>query len=171
MRVENLAHLAVFTPWVRGTAAFYREILNFREVARPDFGFPGAWLAPGENREAVIHLYGEGPVRPHAWQDPLRIGGWTTGIVAHLSLFMTGQGDLISRCEHEAVPWTVHSILGTAVTQIFFYDPNGLLIECSFDGEGMKGWDQEDSILWKQEFITGGLFSFQHAAYQKWQFN
>ena len=167
VKVKHLAHLAVFTSWVRGSIDFYHDILDFHLVPRPDFGFPGAWLASEDGTEALIHLYGEGPVRPPLWQDPALSGKWSTGIVAHLSLVMTGKHDLINRLEYHKVPWTVHTIPDSVITQIFFYDPNGLLIECGFSEEEVFS-SQETPTLWQQDFVIGGLLPFQQRAYHKW---
>lgn len=37
--------------------AFYRDVLGFTEVARPDLGVPGAWLRAGD---AEVHLIAGG---------------------------------------------------------------------------------------------------------------
>ena len=54
--VAGLFHVAVKTNDLAATVAFYTRVLGLREVPRPDFGYPGAWLGvalpggPGRKR-------------------------------------------------------------------------------------------------------------------------
>lgn len=171
MHVHNISHVAVFTPWVQGTTDFYRTFLNFVEVPRPDFGFGGAWLAPSSQSSALIHLYGEGPVRPPHWKEnPPNI--WKTGNVAHVSFDMTGYSDLWRALEESAIPWTESLITMGQIIQIFFYDPNGILLECSFSlSETQPDSTRKSSRQWQQPFITGGLLPFEPQAYERWMFD
>jgi catechol 2,3-dioxygenase-like lactoylglutathione lyase family enzyme len=58
--ISNLFHVAIKTNDLDATVRFYTEVLGLHKVARPDFGYPGAWLAaPGG--AAIIHLYAGGP--------------------------------------------------------------------------------------------------------------
>lgn len=164
LTVCRLSHVAVFTPWVEPTVRFYGALLQMKRVDRPNFGFPGAWLAPADGSDALIHLYGEG-IRPSTWQEPSS-DSWLSGVVAHLALEMKGLNDLIGRCESEHIPWSIHQIPETSLTQIFFYDPNGLLLECSFSGETPMDLS---SCRWRQEFAQGGLIAFNPAHYTAWR--
>jgi len=59
----GLFHLAIKTSNLDATRAFWVQVIGLREVARPDFGFPGAWLAcPQPGGQAIIHVYAGGLV-------------------------------------------------------------------------------------------------------------
>ena len=56
MQVTSLFHVAIKTPDLDATVKFYTEVLGMELAHRPNFGFPGAWLAqPGG--VPIIHIY------------------------------------------------------------------------------------------------------------------
>ena len=62
MLVTGLFHCAIKTNDLKATVGFYTRVLGLREVARPDFGYPGAWLAcPAPGGDAIVHIYAGGP--------------------------------------------------------------------------------------------------------------
>jgi catechol 2,3-dioxygenase-like lactoylglutathione lyase family enzyme len=62
MIISGLFHVAIKTNDLDATRAFYCGVLGLKEVFRPDFGFPGAWLAcPLPSGAAIIHVYAGGP--------------------------------------------------------------------------------------------------------------
>ena len=55
---HGLFHLAIKTADLGRTRAFWTGVIGLREIARPDFGYPGAWLACGQpGGQAIIHVY------------------------------------------------------------------------------------------------------------------
>ena len=60
MQVTGLFHLAIKTGDLDATVKFYSEVLGLTQAYRPDFGFPGAWLAIKDG-PAIIHVYAGGP--------------------------------------------------------------------------------------------------------------
>ena len=45
MPITGLFHVAIKTNDLAVTCAFYERVLGLKQAHRPDFGFPGAWLA------------------------------------------------------------------------------------------------------------------------------
>jgi catechol 2,3-dioxygenase-like lactoylglutathione lyase family enzyme len=43
--ISNLFHVAIKTNDLDATVRFYTDVLGLHAVSRPDFGYPGAWLA------------------------------------------------------------------------------------------------------------------------------
>lgn len=43
-RIEAIDHVSVLVADVAAAVAFYQAVLDLPRVARPDLGFPGAWL-------------------------------------------------------------------------------------------------------------------------------
>ena len=56
MQVTGLFHVAIKTNDLDATVKFYTEVLGMKLVHRPDFGFPGAWIAAGDERADHPHL-------------------------------------------------------------------------------------------------------------------
>ena len=51
--IKAVNHVGRMTKRLDASRKFYRDVLGFREVQRPDFKFPGAWLY---NYGIMIHL-------------------------------------------------------------------------------------------------------------------
>ncbi len=51
--ITAVNHVGRVTKRVAASRDFYRDVLGFREVSRPNFDFPGAWLS---NYGIMIHL-------------------------------------------------------------------------------------------------------------------
>ena len=60
--ITGLFHIAIKTRDLAATVKFYCGVLGLLEVARPDFGYPGAWISvPTAGGAAIIHVYAGGP--------------------------------------------------------------------------------------------------------------
>ncbi len=58
MIITGIFHAAIKTNDLKATVDFYTKVLGLREAPRPDFGYPGAWLAcPTPGGDAIIHIY------------------------------------------------------------------------------------------------------------------
>ena len=53
LRIETLHHVSLPVTNLAASKAFYSVVLELRELARPDFNFPGAWYAVGDR---TLHL-------------------------------------------------------------------------------------------------------------------
>jgi catechol 2,3-dioxygenase-like lactoylglutathione lyase family enzyme len=106
------------TKRVEASRNFYRDVLGFREVARPDFNFPGAWLY---NYGLMIHL-----IHNEAAPDP---EGEIQTRHDHLALHCEDL-DLVERLLKEhGVPYRKNVIADRGVTQLFCRDPDGHHVE------------------------------------------
>ena len=54
MLVRDLHHVSINVADVERAAAFYVDVLGMDRLPRPDFGFAGAWLGFGGDRQ--VHL-------------------------------------------------------------------------------------------------------------------
>ncbi len=117
--IQAVNHVAVTTRNVERSRAFYRDVLGFREVARPAFDFDGAWLF---NYGLMIHII--------ANQDAATVGG--DGIRTrdnHLALH-TDDMQLAERLLNEhGIAFRKNEIVDRGIKQIFFRDPDGHHIE------------------------------------------
>ena len=75
--VHGLFHLAIKTSDLAATRHFWTKVIGLRDMHRPDFGYPGAWLAcPQPGGLAIIHVYAGGPALGADGKAPYGTGGY-----------------------------------------------------------------------------------------------
>ena len=127
---HGLFHLAIKTANLEATRAFWTRVIGLREIARPDFGYPGAWLACGQpGGQAIIHVYAGGPAMGGAGEVPRG-----TGAIDHVSLACSGYAAYIERFRSAGLDWREFLVPGTTLWQLFVYDPSGVQLELTFEG-------------------------------------
>lgn len=127
---HGLFHLAIKTANLAATRAFWVGVIGLREIARPDFGYPGAWLACGQpGGQAIIHVYAGGPALGDAGQVPSG-----TGAIDHVSLACSGYHAYVARLRAAQLDWREFLVPGTTLWQLFVYDPSGVQLELTFEG-------------------------------------
>lgn len=133
--VQGLFHVAVKTADLAATRAFYTQVIGLAEVERPDFGYPGAWLATRTaGPQAILHVYAGGPA---LGADGVVPQG--TGAIDHLSLACSGFHSFRERLRRHGLPWREFLVPGTSLWQLFVYDPGGLQLELTFQGSAEHG--------------------------------
>ena len=127
---HGLFHLAIKTANLEATRAFWTRVIGLREIARPDFGYPGAWLACGQpGGQAIIHVYAGGPALGSGGEVPTG-----TGAIDHVSLSCSGYAAYIERFRSAGLDWREFLVPGTTLWQLFVYDPSGVQLELTFEG-------------------------------------
>jgi len=128
--LHGLFHVAIKTSDLESTRVFWRDIIGLREVARPDFGYPGAWLGCSQpGGQAIIHIYAGGPALGASGVAPRG-----TGAIDHVSLSCSGYRDFVTRFENAGLPFREFIVPGTTLWQLFVYDPSGVQLELTFEG-------------------------------------
>jgi len=117
--IKSVNHLARITRNLDASRRFYRDVLGFREIARPDFGFPGAWLY---NYGLQIHLIVNDA---QARDRPSEISTRATHLALHVDDVPAVEGLL----EQHGIEYRKNSVPKTGITQLFFLDPDGYHIE------------------------------------------
>ncbi len=113
-------HISHVTHHLEQSTAFYRDVLGFRQIGRPDFGFPGAWLF---NYGVQIHLIA-------ATDDAHSDAAGEISIRADHVAFQTHDTDAVQALLQEhGVPFRTNFVEDVKVTQIFFHDPDGNHVE------------------------------------------
>ncbi|HSX93137.1 MAG TPA: glyoxalase [Hydrogenophaga sp.] len=131
----GLFHLAIKTADLALTRAFWCGVIGLREVARPDFGYPGAWLAcPQPGGQAIVHVYAGGPALGGLDQVPAG-----TAAIDHLSLACVGYHAYRARLQRAGLDWREFLVPGTTLWQLFVYDPSGVQLELTFEGAAEAG--------------------------------
>ena len=96
--------------------------MGLQEGARPDLGFPGAWLYAAGQPEAVLHIY---------WDRPLPTP--RTGVIDHMAFTASDLAAVKARFDTAAVAYDLRQQAGTRTWQLFSLDPNGAKVELDFD--------------------------------------
>ena len=113
----GIHHASVLVADTDRSLAFYRDVLGFPTVERPDLGFPGAWLGVGKQQIHLLELPNPDPVtgRPeHGGRD------------RHLALLTLDLRPICQRLEAAAVPFTRSK---SGRTALFCRDPDGNTLE------------------------------------------
>ncbi len=150
--VAGLFHVAVKTNDLAATVAFYPRVLGLREVTRPDFGYPGAWLGvalPGG--PALLHVYAGGPALGAEARAPEG-----TAAIDHVSLACRGFHAFRARFRAAGLAWREFLVPGTTLWQLFVHDPSGVQLELTFEGSAEAG--PPPDVTDRAAFVAGRGF-------------
>ncbi len=134
MVITGLLHVAIKTDDLAATNAFYEHVIGLRHAKRPDFGYPGSWLAvPTPVGEAIIHIYAGGPALGREGKVTKH-----TGAIDHVSMTAVGFDAFRERFRRAGIPWREFVIPNTTYWQLFVYDPSGVQLELTFDRDAER---------------------------------
>jgi catechol 2,3-dioxygenase-like lactoylglutathione lyase family enzyme len=122
MPLRALEHINVYCADLERSRSFYTEVLGLSEGARPDFGFPGAWLYLGDR--PVVHLVGG-----RRGDAPLK-----TGPFDHIAFEARDFQAMRSKMQALGVDFLENDVPGFKIQQWFVHDPDGVKIELNFRG-------------------------------------
>ena len=111
--ISGMHHVSMLVKNTEISLRFYVDVLEMRPIARPDLGFPGAWLGVGKQQIHLLELPNPVPAenRPaHGGRD------------RHLALTVTDLDKLIGRLERAGISYSL-SKSGRAA--LFCRDPDG----------------------------------------------
>ncbi len=150
--ILGLFHVAIKTSDLAATVRFYCEVLGLRQAPRPDFGYPGAWLAcPTPGGDAIMHIYAGGPALGPSGQAPSG-----SAAIDHVSLACTGYHAMRERFESYGLPYREFLVPGTTLWQLFVYDPSGVQLELTFEGAAEVGRSPDMSE--GRAYVAGSSF-------------
>jgi catechol 2,3-dioxygenase-like lactoylglutathione lyase family enzyme len=110
-------HLSLEVRDLGRSLGFWRDLLGFREMPRPDLGFPGAWL---EHAGLGLHLIeGRPPTRP------VEIGTRADHIAFRVADVEAAEMALTQA----GVRYRVNIQRSTGLRQLFLHDPDGNTVE------------------------------------------
>ena len=118
--LQYVHHYSLGVRDAQASARFYKEFMGFREIPRPDLGFPGVWL-----KLAYVQL--------HLIQRSDEVPGEGGLPWAMHTAFQTRSLDDLNNMEQKliekALPYRRAIQKHTGIHQIFFKDPDGYNIE------------------------------------------
>jgi glyoxylase I family protein len=120
----GIHHASLLVADTRRALDFYQGVLGMETVARPDLGFPGAWLAVGQQQIHLLELPNPDPVtgRPdHGGRD------------RHVAILTTDLDALVHRLASNRVPFS-RSKSGRSA--LFCRDPDGNTLEIIANAHG-----------------------------------
>jgi catechol 2,3-dioxygenase-like lactoylglutathione lyase family enzyme len=119
--IEGMNHFTITAEDRARTLDFYCGLLGLVEGARPDLGFPGAWLyAPGGGA-AILHIY---------WGRPMP--AVRTGVIDHMAFSARNLKAVKARFDERGLTYDLRRQAGAGTWQLFSHDPNGAKVELDF---------------------------------------
>ena len=119
MPVSGMNHFTVLTDDLDATITFYVDILGLSVGARPDLGFPGAWLYAGG--QAILHVIA-GRALP---ADP-------RGVIDHMAFSARDLRAVAARLTERGIAYDLKRLPTTGGWQLFCLDPSGARVELDF---------------------------------------
>lgn len=117
IRPSQLHHVSRQTQKLEETRKFYCEVLGFKELSRPGFNFPGAWLY---GSGIQIHLIQE-PFAP----NPVEISSREN----HIAFKVDDMDHAAKVLQHHGIAFRHNVVPDRGTNQIFFRDPEGWMVE------------------------------------------
>ncbi len=119
MTIRALDHVNVSTSDLDASRRFYVDVLGLRDGERPPFESRGAWLYCGD--EPVVHLV--------AREDA---GAQSAGAVDHFAFRAQDLAGVVARLNERGIAYSLRTVPGRGLRQVFIHDPDGVKIELSF---------------------------------------
>lgn len=116
MPLSQLDHVTILCRDLARSRSFYAEALGMIDGDRPPFDFPGAWMWLGDR--PVVHLVGGRNEGVHG-----------TGSFDHVAFAATDLAATRARLVQAGIAFRERDVPGRPLHQIFFDDPDGVMIE------------------------------------------
>lgn len=117
LSLMQLHHVSRQTQKLEETRKFYCEVLGFKELSRPGFNFPGAWLY---GAGIQIHLIQE-PFAPNPTEISTREN--------HIAFKVADMEAAEAVLKHHGIHYRHNVVPDRGTNQLFFRDPEGWMIE------------------------------------------
>ena len=120
---------------LEATKNFYTDVVGLKVGDRPPLNFPGYWLYCGDT--PTVHLIGhraeDAPI-DDAPTDPAK-----TGRLDHIAFACEGLKDMKANLEQHAIKFDERVLPRLNMTQLFYFDPDGIEVECNFAAHETEG--------------------------------
>jgi catechol 2,3-dioxygenase-like lactoylglutathione lyase family enzyme len=131
MPAMSLNHYTILARDLEATKNFYTEIVGLSVGDRPPLNFPGYWLYCGG--VPTVHLIGDRaenePIKD-APNDPAK-----TGRLDHIAFACAGLKDMKANLDRSQIKYDERVLPRLNMTQLFYFDPDGIAVECNFPAE------------------------------------
>lgn len=128
MPAQSLNHYTIRVRDLEATKSFYQDIVGLTVGDRPPLNFPGYWLYCGG--VPTVHLVGrraDDPAIDDAPDKPAE-----TGRLDHIAFACEGLAAMKASLEKRGIKYDERVLPRLNMTQLFYYDPDGIAVECNF---------------------------------------
>ncbi|MBN8897424.1 MAG: VOC family protein [Rhodospirillales bacterium] len=131
MPAMSLNHYTIRVRDLEATKDFYADVVGLTVGDRPPLPFPGYWLYCGGI--PTVHLIGhraEDPVIADEAGKPAE-----TGRLDHIAFACEGLAEMKANLGKRGIKYDERVLPRLNMTQLFYYDPDGIAVECNFPAE------------------------------------
>ena len=128
MPAMSLNHYTILARDLEATKNFYTDVVGLSVGDRPPLDFPGYWLYCGG--VPTVHLIGprsENEPINDAASDPAK-----TGRLDHIAFSCEGLKGMKANLGQHGIKFDERVLPRLNMTQLFYYDPDGIAVECNF---------------------------------------
>ena len=128
MPAMSLNHYTINARDLETTKKFSIDVVGLAVGDRPPLDFPGYWLYCGG--VPTVHLVGPRPENepiPDAASDAAK-----TGRLDHIAFSCEGLKDMKANLAQHHIKFDERVLPRLNMTQLFYYDPDGIAVECNF---------------------------------------
>jgi catechol 2,3-dioxygenase-like lactoylglutathione lyase family enzyme len=120
MKIAAIDHVNIETADPERSARFYADILGLIVGDRPNFDRPGYWMyADGQ---PVVHI-----ITPDVNNKLLT--GSEDAAISHFAFRIEDFEEARQQLDTKGIKYEISDVPGTAMQQLFFSDPDGVLVE------------------------------------------
>jgi glyoxylase I family protein len=123
MLARRVSHVSFSVRDLERSLAFYRDLLGLTPIPRPNFPFPGAWLAAGEFQVHLIVV----PERLPVGTPPPKL----TPLANHFAFAVASYAETVAALRARGLDVMEG---GETMGQMWVADPDGNVIELIADG-------------------------------------
>lgn len=133
MKLNALDHVNIITDDLAGTTRFFVELfdLDVRDGPEPLPPEHVQWLYDDSGR-AIFHINSKEMQQAYRRETQ---SGPATGAIHHVALDCSDHKAFIARLESHGIDYRLNDIPSISLKQLFFSEPNGVLLELNFRGE------------------------------------
>lgn len=135
MPAMSLNHYTIRVRDLEATKNFYSEIVGLTVGDRPPLNFPGYWLYCGD--VPTVHLIGYRADDPSIDDAPGQPA--STGRLDHIAFACEGLKAMKANLEAHGIKFDERVLPRLNMTQLFYYDPDGIAVECNFPAQETEG--------------------------------
>ena len=119
--VETIDHVNIETEDVDRSAEFYSDVLGLESGDRPEFDRPGHWMYVASG-QPVVHIIAPLP-------DNQLLTGSKDAAISHFAMRISDYEEARERLDACGIDYRMVQVPGSGRRQLFFPDPDGVLIE------------------------------------------
>lgn len=133
MKLNALDHVNIITDDLAGTTRFFVELfdLDVRDGPAPLPPELVQWLYDDSGR-AIFHINSREMQQAYRRETK---SGPMTGAIHHVALDCSDHEAFIARLKAHGIEYRLNDIASINLKQLFFSEPNGVLLELNFRGE------------------------------------